>query len=592
MVSPNEVRTLPGKPGVYRFFNQEEALIYVGKAKDIKKRVSSYFNKTINTNRKTRKMVSEIVGIEYTVVNTEFDALLLENNLIKTNQPRYNILLKDDKSFPFISIRKERFPRITSTRRVNLKTGEYLGPYANVRAMNAVLGLLKNLYHIRTCNYNLSKENIEAGKFKVCLEYHLGNCLGPCEGLQSEKDYVHEIKEARSILKGNISFVKRSFKKNMEEAASNLQFEAAQKHKEKLELLDKFQSRTMITNPKIKDTDVIGIVSDEKYAFINYLKIHNGTILNTESVEVKKKLDESDEEILVYATLELREKYSSQATTIISNKPFTIGEIESFVPQRGDKKQLVDLSIKNALFYKKEKYTQPEIRKDRGERILGELKEVLQLREKPMHIECFDNSNIQGTHPVASMVCFINAKPAKKEYRHYNIKTVEGPDDFASMYEINYRRYNRLIDEGKPLPNLIIVDGGKGQLNAACNALRDLDIYGKVPIIGIAKKLEEIYIPGDPYPLHIDKKSEALKLIQQMRDEAHRFAITFHRQKRSNASLNTELNHVPGIGEKTINQLLDQYKSAKKIREASKEEIIHLIGKSKAQKLWAYYERT
>ena len=369
-----------------------------------------------------------------------------------------------------------------------------------------------------------------------------------------------------------------------------MQFELAQKNKVKLERLDKFQSRTLIVNPKIKDTDVFSIISDEKFAFINYLKIHNGTILNTESTEIKKKLDESNEDILTFAALELREKYHSQATTIIANIDFKLGDLEAIVPQRGDKKKLVELSLKNALFYKKEKYTTPVIRKDAGERVLTELKDVLQLRDKPSHIECFDNSNIQGANPVASMVCFKNGKPSKKDYRHFNIKTVEGPDDFASMYEINYRRYSRLIKDNIPLPDLIIVDGGKGQLNAACNALKDLEIYGKVPIIGIAKKLEEIYIPNDPYPLHIDKKSEALKLIQQMRDEAHRFAITFHRQKRSKSTIKTELTEIPGIGEKTTNELLSHFKSFSKIKDAEYEELESVVGKSKAKKLHTYFK--
>lgn len=580
-----DVNKLPDQPGVYKFYNQQHDLIYVGKAKNLKKRVSSYFNRSSGSSRKTRKMVSEITAIEFTIVNSEFDALLLENSLIKENQPKYNILLKDDKSYPYILLTKERFPRIIPTRRMVPGAGLYFGPFASVKAMNNILDLLRNLYTIRTCRYDLSDENIRSGKFKVCLEYHIGNCKGPCENLQSEGDYNRDIEQATNILKGNLGVARSYFKEKMQEAAETLEFEAAQVYKDKTDLLSKYQAKSLVVNPQIGDTDVFTIVSDDKIAFINYLKVNNGSIVLTKTIEVKKKLDEPDEEILALMIVELRNKYLSSAADLLTNVelPIYIDAVNFIIPKIGDKRKLVDMSIKNVLFYKKERYNQVLSTKQKENRVLITLKDDLRLKDLPMHIECFDNSNIQGTNPVASMVCFKNGKPSKKDYRKFNIKTVVGPDDFGSMKEVVYRRYHRLQEEALPMPDLIVIDGGKGQLNAACKALKELQLYGSIPIVGIAKRLEEIYTPEDPYPLHIDKKSESLKLIQRIRDEAHRFAITFHRQKRSIAALKTELEEIPGIGKKTAMALLKNFKSIKNIREADDQTLSQLIGTVKAK---------
>jgi excinuclease ABC subunit C len=581
----DEVNKLPDQPGVYKFYSEERTLIYVGKAKSLKKRVGSYFNRSANTSRKTRKMVSEISSIEFTIVNSEFDALLLENSLIKKNQPKYNILLKDDKSYPYILLTQERFPRIIPTRRMVPGSGRYFGPFASIKAMNNILELIRNLYTLRTCRYDLSEENIKSGKFKVCLEYHIGNCKGPCENLQSEADYMRDIEQASNILKGNMAVARTYFKERMQEAAENLEFETAQMYKDKSELLSKYQAKSLVVNPQIGDTDVFTIVSDDKVAFINYLKSNNGTIVLTKTIEVKKKLDESDDEVLSLMIIELRERYLSSAKDLLTNIeiPIQIDHVSIVVPKIGDKRKLVDMSIKNALFYKKERYNQVLGAKQKENRVLVTLKEDLRLKNLPMQIECFDNSNIQGTNPVASMVCFKNGKPSKKDYRKFNIKTVVGPDDFGSMYEIVHRRYHRLKTEELPMPDLIVIDGGKGQLNAACDALKDLELYGSIPIVGIAKRLEEIYTPEDPYPLHIDKKSESLKLLQRCRDEAHRFAITFHRQKRSIAALKTGLEEIPGVGKKTAMSLLKQFKSVKNIRAAEESALADLIGPAKAK---------
>lgn len=586
--------SLPDQPGVYKFFNKNGKIVYVGKAKSLKKRVASYFNKTGQQNRKTVKLVSEIAFIEVTVVNSEFDALLLENNLIKENQPRYNILLKDDKSFPSILITNERFPRIYSTRRIEKSKGEYFGPYTSVKAMNSVLDLLRKLYKIRTCKYVLSESNIEKGKFKVCLEYHIGNCKGPCEGLQSEEDYMDEIGQAREILKGNVSLVKNTFKDSMQKAAEGLQFELAQEYKDKLDLLDKFQSRSLIVNQKVTDIDVFTIIKDEKHSFINYMKIDQGSIRASETVEIRLKMDETKEEVLQYAIPLLRHKFQSTNEEILSNIELTLeaDDVEIIVPQIGDKRKLVDLSLKNALSFKKQKIEEKS-KNQYGSKthLLYQLKEDLRLKEIPEHIECFDNSNIQGTNPVASMVCFKNGKPAKSDYRKFNIKTVTGPDDFGSMKEIVTRRYNRLVNDSLPLPNLVVIDGGKGQLNAAVEALKEIDLYGQIPVVGIAKKLEEIYFPDDPIPLHINKKSESLKLIQHLRDEAHRFAITFHRQKRSKSANVSELDKIPGIGYKTRNQLLGRFKSLKRVKQATQDEIAEVIGAVRAKSITEYFNK-
>ena len=579
-----QVTSLPDAPGIYRFYNSDGILIYVGKAKSLKKRAGSYFVKS-HDSRKTAKLVSEIQKIEYTIANSEFDALLLENNFIKQNQPKYNILLKDDKTFPYICILKERFPRIISTRKYEQGTGEYFGPYTSVVSMKNVLELIRQLYSIRTCNLILSPENISQKKFKVCLEFHIGNCKGPCEGLQEETTYLEEIALARNILKGQVSIVENYFKQQMQNAAQALQYERAEFYKNKINLLEKFQTKSLVVNQKMTDIDVITIVSSEQEAFINYLQIKEGGIIFSKNLEIKKKLDETDEDLLSYAFQEIRSTEHFTNSIVLSNIPLSIKpeDIENLVPQIGDKKHLVSLSLKNALYLKSKKEVEKQEKKSKKNEVLEILQKDLRLQQLPQIIECFDNSNFQGTSPVASMVRFVDGKPNKAGYRHFNIKTVEGPNDFASMKEIVSRRYKRLIEESKPFPNLIIVDGGKGQLSSACEALQELELYGRIPIVGIAKKLEEIYYPEDPFPLHINKKSPGLLLIQKIRDEAHRFAITFHRLKRSNAAFTTEIESIKGIGKKTTDLLLAKYKSWKKIKDVSAEELIQLIGEKKTK---------
>lgn len=582
-----QVSSLPDSPGIYKFYNDEGTLIYVGKAKSLRKRVSSYFNKQSQYNRKTEKLVSEIASLQYTLTHSEFDALLLENNFIKQNQPKYNILLKDDKTFPYLCILNEPFPRIISTRKYIPKQGEYFGPYSSVVSMKSVLELVRQLYSIRTCNLLLSDENISKQKFKVCLEYHIGNCKGPCEGLQKEDDYLEEIQQARSILKGNLSVVEKHLEEAMLAAANKLEFEKAAKFKHKLELLEKFQTKSLVVNRKLTDIDVITIASTEEEAFINFLMVKEGAIILSTNMEVKKKLDESDEEILSMAAQELRHASRSENKIIYTNVPILVPEetIENVVPQIGDKRKLVSLSLKNALFLKTKREEEKAEKKSKKNEVLAILQKDLHLQQLPEVIECFDNSNFQGTNPVASMVRFVNGKPDKQGYRHFNIKTVEGPDDFASMKEIVGRRYKRLLDENLPLPSLIIVDGGKGQLSSACEALQELHLYGRIPIVGIAKRLEEIYYPEDPLPLHISKKSPGLMLMQKIRDEAHRFAITFHRSKRSKSSIKSDLDEIKGIGKKSADLLLQHFKSWKKIKEASLEELEAVIGKSRAEKI-------
>ncbi len=581
------VQRLPESPGIYRYYNDVDELIYVGKAKNIKKRVTSYFNKNTGVNRKTLKLVSEIKRIEFTVANTEFDALLLENNFIKQNQPKYNILLKDDKTFPYICILKEPFPRIIYTRKYIPKQGEYFGPYSSVVAMKNVLELARKLYSIRTCNLLLNQNNIQQKKFRVCLEYHLGNCKGPCEGLQDEKLYLEEIAQARNILKGNINVVIQYFSAEMKTAAENMEFEKAQRYKLKLETLDRFQAKSLVVNRDLTNIDVFTISSLPEYAYVNYLQIKEGSIIFSKTVEVKKKLDEPDDELLSLAVQELRDQVKSSHKIIFSNIPISILEdgIENTIPQIGDKKKLVALSIKNALELRKERELFREGKKSKQKETLLILQKDMQLPTLPSIIECFDNSNLQGTIPVASMVRFVDGKSDRKGYRHFNIKTVEGPNDFASMKEIVGRRYKRILEEAGTLPDLIIVDGGKGQLSSACEALKELNIYGQIPIAGIAKRLEEIYYPEDPLPLHINKKSPGLLLLQQIRDEAHRFAITFHRLKRSKGQITTELDGLEGIGKKTAEKLLKEFKSVKKIKEAPLEELEKLVGKKKALSL-------
>ena len=576
------IQRLPDSAGVYRFYNSENELIYIGKAKNLRKRVNSYFTRAAGANRKTLKLVSEIASIEYTVSGTEFDALLLENNFIKQNQPKYNILLKDDKTFPYICILKEPFPRIIYTRKYSPGQGEYFGPYSSVSAMKNVLDLVRKLYSIRTCSLLLTQQNIEQKKFKVCLEYHIGNCKGPCIGAQQEEEYLEEIEQARNILKGDLSIVHQYFKDQMREASVNMEFERAQRFKEKLNTLERFQSKSMVVNRSLTDIDILSITSVEEYAYINYMQVKEGAIVFSKSVEVKKKLDESDEDLLAFAAQELR---TGGNKTIYSNVPIAVLEedVENVVPKIGDKKKLVSLSLRNALELKTEKEILREGKKSKHMETLSVLQKDMQLPALPLVIECFDNSNFQGTTPVASMVRFVNGKADKKNYRHFNIKTVTGSNDFASMKEIVGRRYKRIMEEAGQLPDLILIDGGKGQLSSACEALKELGVYGKIPVAGIAKKLEEIYYPEDPIPLHINKKSPGLLLLQQVRDEAHRFAITFHRQKRSKAQIRTGIEELPGIGRTTANKLLRHFKSVKKIREAPLEELETIVGKKKAE---------
>ncbi len=588
-----QVSVLPDKPGIYQYFDNTGKIIYVGKAKNLKRRVSSYFSKK-NENRKTALLVRAIADIKHLVVETEQDALLLENNLIKKYQPRYNIRLKDDKTYPWIVIKNERFPRVFQTRNVIRDGSQYFGPYTSVMTVRTLLDLFRKLYKLRTCKYNLSSENISNGKLKVCLEYHIGNCLGPCEAYQTERDYLKYIEEIRDILKGNISGVIKYLREMMHRYAEDFQFEEANQVKEKLQILEKFQNRSTVVSSTITDVDVFTIDVVEKAAFVNYLKVINGAIVQTYTTEIKKALDEDREELLRYAIVDIRQKIFSNARELIV--PFDPGfELENVrfkVPERGDKKKLLDLSLRNAKYFRLEKEKQQALSKpkDSSRRILETLKKDLQLKELPSHIECFDNSNLQGTHPVAACVVFKNGKPAKKDYRHFHVKTVEGPDDFASMQEIVFRRYKRLLDEKQSLPQLIIIDGGKGQLGMALNALEDLGLRGKIAIIGIAKKLEEIFFPGDSVPLYLDKSSESLKLIQFARDEAHRFGITFHRKLRSKSFIKSELEEIPGIGEKTIQALLRRFKSLENLKKQAYHTVAEEIGDSKAVKIFDFYK--
>ena len=586
-----QIKTLPNEPGVYQYFDKEDVIIYVGKAKNLKKRVASYFTKN-HENGKTRVLVKKIVRIKHILVDTETDALLLENNLIKKYKPRYNVLLKDDKSYPWICIKKERFPRIFMTRRVIKDGSEYYGPYTSVRTVKVLLDLIKELYPLRTCNYDLSQKNINEGKYKVCLEYHLKNCKGACEALETEASYNSSITEIRSIIKGNFKESLERFQKMMLNFAEQMEFEEAQKIKEKLDLLSNYQSKSTIVNPSINNVDVFSIISDETHGYANFLKISNGSIIQSHTTEIKKKLDETDKELLELFIVEIRQRFESQSPEIYVPFKVDLGEsVKVTIPKLGDKKRIVELSERNAKYYRQEQFKQIKIvDPDRHvKRIMAQMKKDLRLKEEPRHIECFDNSNIQGTNPVAACVVFKDGKPSKKEYRHYNIKTVEGPDDFASMEEVVYRRYKRLLTEGESLPQLIIIDGGKGQLSSALKSLDILGLRGKIAIIGIAKRLEEIYYPDDPIPLYLDKKSETLKITQYLRNEAHRFGITFHRNKRSKSAIQSELEQIPTIGKQTITTLLRKFKSAKRVKEASFEEIKEVIGDSRATKVYQYY---
>ena len=586
-----QIKTLPNLPGVYQYYDKDDKLLYVGKAKNLKKRVSSYFTKN-HDNYKTKVLVKKIRTIKHIVVDTETDALLLENNLIKKYQPRFNVMLKDDKTYPWICIKKERFPRVFQTRNLIKDGSEYYGPYTSVKTVQTLLELIRGLYPIRTCNYDLSQDKIDAGKYKVCLEYHLGNCKGPCEGLQEEKEYNDNLNAIRQIIKGNFKESLSGFKQQMVDHAAKMEFEDAQSIKEKIDVLEKYQVKSTVVNPKISNVDVFSILSDESYAYINFLQLSYGAIIRSHTTEIKKKLEESDKELLELAIIEIRQRFGSTSKEIFVPFDVNVGEeIKITIPQLGDKKKIVDLSLRNAKYYRQERFKQIKIiDPDRHvKRLMAQMKKDLRLPGEPRHIECFDNSNIQGTNPVAACVVFKNGKPSKKEYRKFNIKTVEGPNDFASMEEVVYRRYKRLLDEEQPLPQLVIVDGGKGQLSSGLKALDTLGLRGKITIIGIAKRLEEIYYPGDSIPLYLDKKSESLKVIQQLRNEAHRFGITFHRQKRSKAALNTELDDIPGIGEKTVVELLKHFRSVKRIQEATKNELAQVIGDSKATKIYNYY---
>ena len=583
---------MPSEPGVYRYYDKKGDILYVGKAKNLKNRVLSYFNKS-QIGYKTRMMVSKIVRLETTVVNSEYDALLLENNLIKEYQPFYNILLKDDKSYPWICIKKEPFPRIFLTRNVIKDGSEYYGPYAKVKQAKTLIEVIKNIYKLRTCSLNLAPEKIKEGKYKVCLEYHIKNCAGPCEGLESEEEYAQKLNAIRGIIKGEFKAAREYLEAEMYNYAAKLEFENAQQSKEKLQILENYQTHTTIVSSNINDVDVFGIISDEAAAYVNYFKIKNGSIIQSYTTEIKKMLDETDEEILEEALIEIRNKFNSTSTEIFL--PFhlniEIPHVKLIVPKLGDKKRIVELSEKNAMEYRVEKLKQVQIvdPERHTNRIMAEMKKLLRLPEEPRHIEGFDNSNIQGTNPVSACVVFKDGKPSKADYRIFHVKTVEGSNDFATMEEVIYRRYSRLLDEGEQLPQLILIDGGKGQLSSAVKSLKLLGLYGKISIIGIAKRLEEIFFPEDPVPLYLDKKSETLKVLQRVRDESHRFGVKHHRTRRKNSTIKSELEEIPGVGEKTIQQLLSKLKSVKRIKEASLETLEEILGKSKAKAVWEHF---
>ena len=587
-----QIKTLPLAPGVYLYFDKKDKLLYVGKAKKLKNRVSSYFTKSHDSFR-IRTMVKNIHRIEHIVVETETDALLLENSLIKSRNPRYNIMLRDDKTYPWLVIKKERFPRVFLTRKMIKDGSEYFGPYTSVRTVRTLLELVKTLYPIRTCNYDLQQDKINEGKFKLCLEYHIGNCKGPCTGLQHEVAYNRSIEAIRGIVKGDFKEAVSYFTELMQAHAVNMEFEEAQQLKEKLEILTRYQAKSTVVNPNISNVDIFTIVSDEAAGYVNYLQINHGAITRSHTMELKKQLDEDDKQLLELAIVELRNRFDSQSTEVYTQFEVELGEnLKVTVPKLGDKKRVVDLSERNAKFFRQEQLkTIKIVDPDRHtNRLMIQMKADLHLDEEPRHLECFDNSNIQGTNPVAACVVFKNGKPSKKEYRNFNIKTVEGPDDFASMEEVVYRRYRRLLEEDQPLPQLIIVDGGKGQLSSGVTALERLGLRGRIPIIGIAKRLEELFYPNDPVPLYLDKRSETLKVIQQMRNEAHRFGITHHRNKRSKQAIETELDEIPGIGEKTVVDLLKYFRSVKRVKVATKKELAEVVGVSKAQKIIDFYK--
>ncbi len=587
--------TLPKDPGVYRFLGKDDTILYVGKAKNLKNRLSSYFGNKKHQHNKTKALVKNADRFEYTIVETEQDALLLECTLIKKFQPRYNVMLKDGKTYTYICVKKERFPRVFMTRRVIRDGSTYFGPYTSKYRIKIILDLIKSLFPLRTCNLHLSQTNIDKGKFKVCLEYHIKNCMGPCEGHEEQIPYDEKIAQIKNMLRGNFGAVKQHLKSVMQKHAENLEFEKAQTLKEKLDAFIDYQGKSTVVSTSIRDLDVFYIATDEKKAYVNFLKVINGAIMNTHTLELTKNLDDDEKKLLAFAVHELRKKFNSITTEILLPYKVTLLEedVSITVPKIGDKKKLLDLAEKNVKYFLLQQRKQEinNIKKETSaERILKTMKEDLQMDELPFHIECFDNSNMQGSFPVSSCVVFKNAKPSKKDYRHFNIKTVVGPDDFASMEEVVYRRYSRLVREKQPLPNLVIIDGGKGQLSATMKIMRKLGLENKITIIGIAKRLEEIFFPDDPIPLYINKKSETLKVIQQARNEAHRFAITFHRNQRSRNFTTTELTNIQGIGDKTAQKLLSHFGSVKKLKAALETEIIEVVGKVAAGKIKAYFK--
>lgn len=587
---------IPPRPGVYQFWDSAGELIYIGKAKNLKNRVASYFNNdSYRVNAKTRVLVSKINSITFTIVDTEIDAWLLENSLIKKHQPRYNVLLKDDKTYPWILIKNERFPRIYWTRKIIKDGSTYFGPYASISMMHAILDLIKEIYPLRTCNLPLTQDNILAGKFRVCLEYQIGNCKGPCQAYQTEEDYNNSILDIKDILNGKISGVIRNLKSDLDKASAEMNFELAHRLKRRFDLLDRYQSKSTIVNSSITNVDIFSIASDEKLAFVNFLKVMNGTVIQTQTIEIKKRLDETDEELLTIAISEFRTRFNSLSREIIVPFDMELDDpaIRFTVPKLGEKKKLLELSQKNVYFFKRERLEQyeklnPEIK---TERVLTQMMKDLRLNQLPRHIECFDNSNFQGKYPVSAIVVFKDARPSKKDYRHFNVKTVEGPDDFATMEEAVFRRYKRMLEEENTLPQLIIIDGGKGQLSSAVKSLALLGIEKQVTVIGIAKRLEEIFYPGDQYPLYLDKKSESLKIIQYLRDEAHRFGITFHRKKRDQGTLVTELSNIAGIGKTSSEKLLRHFKSVKKIKEASEQELSVVLNRKQVVTLQDYFQQ-
>lgn len=587
-----QLKTLPSEPGVYRYYDKNGQLLYVGKAKNLKNRVLTYFNKNLSGYR-TRIMVGKIHRLETTIVPSEYDALLLENNLIKEHQPFYNVMMKDDKTYPWICIKNENFPRIFLTR-TKIKDGsEYYGPYAKVRPAKVLLDTIKHIYKLRTCSLNLAPEKISEGKYKVCLEYHIKNCEGPCEALESKEDYDEKIDAIRGIIKGDFRKAKDYLVNQMMKFAENLQFENAQMIKDRIDLLEDYQSKHTVVNPNIDDVDVFGMTSDESAAYVNFFKIRNGNIIQSFTTEIKKVLEESDEEILEEALIEIRQKFASDSKEILLPFHLTveIPNVKVIVPKVGDKKRIVELSAKNAKEYRLEKLKQIQIiDPDRHtNRIMAEMQKLLRMPVEPRHIEGFDNSNIQGTNPVSACVVFKDGKPAKNDYRIFHPKTVTGPDDFATMEEVIYRRYKRLMDENEPLPQLILIDGGKGQLSSAVKSLKLLGLYGKITIIGIAKRLEEIFFPEDSIPLYLDKKSETLKILQRVRDEAHRFGVRHHRTRRKNSTIKSELEEIPGVGPKSMELLFSKLKSVKRIKESSQETLEEILGKSKGKIVWQYF---